>query len=110
MAQKYDKITLLARCLVVLAMSLAVQPAVAALLDDFLVAADQGECIEGVTFRMIKARGPASAAGIVGAALTAYGQRERQQRELGCSGDIAAQAIAAGAEPERVLEATAAGL
>lgn len=80
------------------------------LLDDILRAADQGQCIEGVTFQMIKQRGPAEAAIIVQTALVALSQRERQQRSLGCAGDIAAQAIAAGADPDQVLEATAAGL
>lgn len=85
-------------------------PAGSAVLDDFLVAADQGQCIEGVTFRLIKERGPRDAARIVEAALEAHSQRKHQQRLLGCAGDIAAQAIAAGADPDQVLEATAAGL
>jgi len=80
------------------------------LLDDILRAADQGQCIESVTFRMIKQQGPANSATIVKTALVALSQRERQQRSLGCAGDIAAQAIAAGADPDQVLEATAAGL
>lgn len=82
----------------------------AALLDEFIAAADQGQCIEGITFRMIDKRGPTDASRIVQAAIEAYRQREHQQRVLGCTGDIAAQAIAAGAEPEQVLQATAAGL
>ena len=85
-------------------------PAGAALVGDFLVAADRGECIEGVTFRLIHERGPGDAARIVEAALEAHGQRQQQQRLLGCAGNIAAQAIAAGADPDQVLEATAAGL
>ena len=85
-------------------------PAAAALLDEILVAADRGECIEGVTFRLIQERGPGDATGIVEAALEADKQRQQQQRLLGCAGDIAAQAIAAGADPDQVLEATAAGL
>ena len=84
--------------------------ATAALLDDFLSAADRGQCIEGVTYRMIRERGPDDAAHIVEAALEAQARRERQQRDLGCKGNIAAQAIAAGADPDQVLEATAAGL
>ncbi|MGB5561664.1 MAG: hypothetical protein WBN02_05025 [Sedimenticolaceae bacterium] len=89
---------------------LLVSPAMGVLLDDFLMAADNGQCIESVTFRTIRDRGPADATEVVKAALEAYGQREHQQRSLGCAGDIAAQAIAAGADPEQVLEATAAGL
>jgi len=84
--------------------------ATAALLDDFLAAADRGQCVEGVTYRMIRERGPANAAHIVEAALEAHTLRARQQRDLGCKGNIAAQAIAAGADPDQVLEATAAGL
>ena len=80
------------------------------LLDEILRAADQGECIEGVTFRMIQQQGPAEAGIIVKTALVALARREQQQRSLGCAGDIAAQAIAAGADPDQVLEATAAGL
>jgi len=80
------------------------------LLDDFLIAADRGQCIESVTFLMIKERGPSHAAAIVEAALAAHVRREHQQRAMGCPGNIAAQAIAAGAEPEQVLKATAAGL
>lgn len=96
--------------LVPVAVVLLAPPAGAALLDDFLAAADQGQCIEGFTFRLIEERGPADATRVVKAAIEAYGQREQQQRVLGCTGDIAAQAIAAGAEPEQVLQATAAGL
>ena len=89
----------------------ALSPAsMAALLDDFLVAADRGQCIEGVTYRMIRERGPADAGQIVEAALEAHVRRAAQQRDLGCKGNIAAQAIAAGADPDQVLEATAAGL
>lgn len=95
---------------VAVAFLLPVSTAMGSPLDDFLKAADKGLCIESVTFRMIRKQGPAEAAGVVEAALEAYGQRELQQRSLGCEGDIAAQAIAAGAEPEQVLKATAAGL
>jgi hypothetical protein len=80
------------------------------LLDDFLQAADQGQCIESVTYRMIRQEGAVQASHIVQAALAALGERGQQQRALGCAGDIAAQAIAAGADPDQVLEATAAGL
>ena len=89
----------------------ALSPAsMAAMLDDFLAAADRGQCIEGVTYRMIRERGPADAGHVVEAALEAHARRARQQRDLGCKGNIAAQAIAAGADPDQVLEATAAGL
>ena len=84
--------------------------ATADLLDDFLSAADRGQCIEGVTYRMIRERGPTDAAHIVELALEAHARRASQQRDLGCKGNIAAQAIAAGADPDQVLEATAAGL
>ena len=111
MAHLSDTVAALRRYLrVSAAMGLLVPAAAAALLDDFLAAADQGQCIEGLTFRLIEERGPADASRIVEAAIEAYRQREHQQRVLGCSGDIAAQAIAAGAEPEQVLQATAAGL
>jgi hypothetical protein len=82
----------------------------AALLNDFLRAADQGECIESVVFQIIRQRGPEQAEAMVQAAVAALAEREEQQRSLGCEGDIAAQAIAAGADPDEVLRATAAGL
>jgi len=82
----------------------------ASLVDEFLRAADNGECIESVTYRAIQRQGPAGASAVVGAALAALALRQRQQRALGCDGDIAAQAIAAGADPDDVLAATAAGL
>ncbi len=84
--------------------------AAAGLQDTFIRAADAGECIENVTYRMIKARGAASAEPIVVAALAALKRKTAQQRALGCQGEIAAQAIAAGADPAKVLAATAAGL
>jgi hypothetical protein len=82
----------------------------ACLVDDLLAAADQGQCIESVAYRMIQQSGSAGAGKIVQAALAALTHREQQQRALGCAGDIAAQAIAAGADPDLVLQATAAGL
>jgi hypothetical protein len=88
----------------------AAAPGAASLVDEFLRAADAGECIESLTYRTIQRQGPAAAAAVVGAALAALAQREQQQRALGCDGDIAAQAIAAGADPDDVLAATAAGL
>ena len=111
LAQLSDTSAPLGRHLLVAVVVVAlVPPAAAALLDDFLAAADQGQCIEGFTFRLIDERGPGDASIIVKAAIEAHRQREHQQRVLGCTGDIAAQAIAAGAEPEQVLQATAAGL
>ena len=80
------------------------------MLEEYLRAADAGDCIENVTFTLIRERGPEQAEAIVTAALTALARRVSQQRSLGCQGDIAAQAIAAGADPEKVLAATAAGL
>ncbi len=77
---------------------------------DFLKIADQGHCIEALVFRKIEQRGTAQARAIVRAAASALAQRAQQQRSLGCEGDIAAQAIAAGADPDEVLRATAAGL
>ncbi|MDJ0739139.1 MAG: hypothetical protein QNJ91_05450 [Gammaproteobacteria bacterium] len=76
----------------------------------FLAAADAGQCIESVAFRLIRQHGGRGATQVVRSALIALGQREAHQRALGCSGDIAAQAIAAGADPAAVLQATAAGL
>ncbi len=95
-----------AACLAVVLLT----PAVAALLDDFLQAADNGECIESVTYRMIRFYGVGQTEAIVMDALKALSLRETQQRSMGCLGDIASQAIAAGANPEKVLAATAAGL
>lgn len=82
----------------------------AAFQDDFLHASDQGQCIENVVYHTIQRRGAQQAAAIVQAALAVQARREAQQRALGCSGDIAAQAIAAGADPDQVLKASAAGL
>lgn len=83
-------------------------PAVTAQL--FVAAADRGECIEAEVYRLIRQDGGEAAGSLVVAALEALSLRERQQRRLGCAGDIAAQAIAAGADPDQVLRATAAGL
>ena len=80
------------------------------LVAEILHAADRGDCIENVTYRLIQQLGPSEAGIVVQSALVALERREHQQRALGCAGDIAAQAIAAGADPEQVLEATAAGL
>jgi hypothetical protein len=89
---------------------LAASPVSAGMFEDFLDAADAGECIEDVTFRLIRREGPAQADAVVAAALSALAARTEQQRALGCDGDIAAQAIAAGADPADVIKATAAGL
>lgn len=78
--------------------------------DDFLRAADQGRCVEQVTYEAIRRHGPGSAVTIVRAAQVALARRAEQQRALGCAGDIAARAIAAGADPQAILDATAAGL
>lgn len=93
-----------------LALSLMALPVSAALLGDFLRAADQGQCIENVVHQMIQQRGAQQAAAVVQAAVAALAERAQQQRSLGCEGDIAAQAMAAGADPDEVLRATAAGL
>ena len=82
----------------------------AAWLAYFLAAADGGLCIESETFKAIRDEGTAQTLEIVQSSLDALAQRADQQRALGCSGDIAAQAIAAGADPDAVLAATAAGL
>lgn len=93
-----------------LAVSCAALPAAAAMLDDFLAAADQGRCIESVAYQMIRQHAATEAPQVVRSALVAHARRTRQQRTLGCEGDIAAQAIAAGADPQLVLDATAAKL
>ncbi|MGB5776941.1 MAG: hypothetical protein WBP89_20015 [Sedimenticolaceae bacterium] len=84
--------------------------AMGAQLDDFLQAADRGGCIETEVYRTIRAQGPEHTGDILHAALLAMAQRRAQQRAQGCDGDIATQAIAAGADPGHVLQATAAGL
>lgn len=82
-----------------------------ALVDEFLAAADQGSCIEDQVYRKVRQAGSqGDTAHIVRSALAALAQRTPQQQQLGCGGDIAAQAIAAGADPDDVLGATAAGL
>lgn len=100
----------LLRVLLILASLQASVPARAALLDDFLAAADAGLCVERVVFRLLQQAEPDDAAAVIEAAIAAQTLRERQQRTLGCEGDIATQAIAAGADPAQVLRATAAGL
>ena len=80
------------------------------LVEHFLKASEGGQCIESVTYQLIGKRGTQSTTLIVQSALIALSQHEQQQRALGCTGDIAAQAIAAGADPTEVLQATAAGL
>ena len=82
----------------------------AALIDDLLLAADDGQCIEIAAADMIRTQGPESASTIVQAAMEALSLRELQQQALGCTGNIAGEAIAAGADPNDVLAATAAGL
>ena len=93
-----------------LALSMIALPVSAGLSADFLRAADQGKCIENIVHEMIRQRGAQQAAVVVQAAVAALAERAQQQRSLGCEGDIAAQAIAAGADPDEVLRATAAGL
>lgn len=80
------------------------------LVRQFELAAASGQCVENVTYLMIREQGPQNAAVIVHASLLVLFQHAEQQRALGCAGDIAAQAIAAGADPDVVLSATAAGL
>ncbi len=84
--------------------------ACATTVEEFLVAADSGQCIESVTYKHIESRDKSEAGAIVANALAALSRRAEQQRALGCDGDVAAQAIAAGADPNEVLDATAAGL
>ena len=110
LAQRFDIRARPGRRLLVSVAFILPATAGAALLDDILAAADQGQCIESITFRLIKERGSAEASPVVDAALNALAQRDHQQRVLGCVGDVAAQAIAAGADPGQVLDATAAGL
>lgn len=95
-------------CLALLICTVA--QAVSQLLDEFMAASDRGQCIESVTFRLIEQHGPGRAEEIVHTALIVAAQRRSQQLALGCAGDISVQAILAGADPERVLKATAAGL
>lgn len=70
--------------------ALCAAPAHADPLQDFLSAADLGQCIEHVSYRMIRLQGADRARPIVQDALAALSQREHQQRALGCEGDIAA--------------------
>jgi hypothetical protein len=82
----------------------------AAYTDDLLAAADEGECVAIAVADLIRKDGPDKAAEIVTAGLEVAAQRKAQQEALGCQGDIAEQAIAAGADPDDVLAATAAGI
>lgn len=96
-----------------IAMSSGVMPLAAdpdPLLARFARASEDGQCIESVTYRMLDEQGTAETRAIVRSALNALARHADRQRALGCPGDIAAQAIAAGADPAVVLSATAAGL
>lgn len=89
---------------------LAAVNASAAYLEDMLAAADAGQCIETAVADAIGKDGADKAGEIVSAGVQAAAMRESEQKALGCKGDIAAQAIAAGADPDDVLGATAAGI
>lgn len=93
-----------AACLLVPAVAVAWTQA------DFVAAADQGQCIEDLVYQQIRSAPSGGAADLIKAAVEALGERTQQQLQLGCEGDIAAQAITAGADPVVVLEATAASL
>lgn len=98
-----------ARILVAAGAMFAASTASADYFEDLLVAADDGECIEVAAAVMIESE-PDKAGEIVSAALQAVSLREEQQKALGCQGDVAERAIAAGADPDLVLGATAAGI
>jgi len=84
--------------------------AVADVTADLRLAADQGKCLEAAVADMIQAQGADKAQEIVSAAYAVLGEVEQQQKALGCTGSIGQAAIAAGADPNDVLAATAAGL
>lgn len=79
-------------------------------IDDLRLAAEDGKCLENVVGDMIQTQGVDKAKDIVQAAYTVLSEFDQQQKAAGCSGDIGQQAIVAGADPNDVLEATAAGL
>ena len=97
--------------LMVLGAMMAASSAVMAdTIDDLRLAAEDGKCLENVVGDMIKTQGVDKAKDIVQAAYTVLSEFDQQQKAAGCSGDIGQQAIVAGADPNDVLEATAAGL
>ncbi len=98
------------KLLVIAAMMAGSTAVVADTIDDLRLAAEDGKCLESVVADMIKAQGVEKAKDIVQAAYTVLSEYGEQQRAAGCSGDIGQQAIVAGADPNDVLEATAAGL
>lgn len=81
----------------------------AGIVEDVRNEALADKCLENVVTEMIQARGLEQTANIVAAASLVFGEVSERQKELGCSGNIGQAAIAAGADPAEVLEATAAG-
>jgi hypothetical protein len=92
------------------AMMVASVGAMAAAIDDLRLAAEEGKCLESVVGELIQQQGTAQAQEIVSAAYAVLAEYSEQQRALGCSGNIGQAAIAAGADPNDILAATAAGL
>lgn len=77
---------------------------------DLRLAAEQGKCLEAAVADMIQAQGADKAQAIVSAAYAVLAEVGDKQKALGCSGNIGQAAIAAGADPNDVLAATAAGV
>lgn len=98
------------KVLVVAAMMAASASVMADTLGDLRQAAAEGKCLETAAADMIQAKGNASAQEIVSAAYAVLAEVGDQQKAAGCSGNIGQAAIAAGADPNDVLAATAAGL
>ena len=81
----------------------------AAIVVDVRNAALDNKCLETVVSDLIQAQGLENAANIVAAAYLVLTELDAQQKALGCTGAIGQAAILAGADPNEVLEATAAG-
>lgn len=98
------------KVLVVAAMMAASATAMADATGDLRAAAAAGTCLETAVGDMVKTQGADSAKEIISAAYAVLAEVGDAQKAAGCSGNIGQSAIAAGADPNDVLEATAAGL
>ncbi len=81
-----------------------------ATLEELLKLVRQGFCLEEAVARLITDKGPEAATDVVFTAYRILPQLSDYQEQCGCAGNIDGMAIAAGADPNDVLAATAAGL
>lgn len=77
--------------------------------EDLLKMVEGGKCLEAAVADMVAANQGQGAGDIVSAAYALLPIVAEQQQKLNCTGNIGQAAIAAGADPNEVLAATAAG-